>query len=111
MPQELRGDAKIQILAPESKVVGNEVVSTIRARNASKDWITRFTVTEHWYDQQGNAVGTGSATHQDRFMPGEVIEVQVHTRRGENFYQNQFEFTHANGKANATVVASLPDPL
>lgn len=109
LPKELRGLARVQILQPESRVEGNTVITTIRARNVSQDWITGFTVTEHWYDQQGNPVGLGSGTHRDRFMPGEVIELEVHTEKGSNFYQNQFEFTHANGKVNATVVGSFPD--
>jgi hypothetical protein len=107
-PREARGQAKVQILAPETKVQGDEVVSTLRVRNVSKDWITRFTVTEDWYDQQGNAVRGGSQTHQSRFMPGEVIEIVLRTRKNPQFYQNQFKFSHANGEVNATTVGSFP---
>lgn len=107
-PQELRGQAKVQILSPVTKVEGNEVVSKIKVRNISRDWIVGFQVTEHWYDKQGNAVGVGSETHRQRFMPGEVLEIEVRTQKGPNFFQNQFEFTHANGDVNASVVASFP---
>jgi hypothetical protein len=108
-PRELRGSAKIQILAPESKVVGDEVVSLIRARNVSKDWISGFMVTEHWYDKQGTAVRSSSRTHRERFMPGEILELELRTRKGADFYQNQYEFKHANGDVQATTVASFPN--
>jgi len=108
VPREVRGLAKVQILAPETKVQGDEVVSTLRVRNVSKDWITRLTVTEDWYDQQGNAVRGGSQTHQGRFMPGEVIEMVLRTRKSPQFFQNQFKFSHLNGDVNATTVGSFP---
>jgi hypothetical protein len=107
-PRELRGLARVQILTPETKVEGDEVITTIRVRNVSNDWITRFMVTEHWYDEQGNAVRSGSRTHQKRFMPGEVIEMELRTRKNPKFYQNQFEFSHANGHVKATPVERFP---
>ncbi|HSF18350.1 MAG TPA: hypothetical protein VLK65_22655 [Vicinamibacteria bacterium] len=108
MPRELRGLARVQILAPETNVTGEDVVSKVRARNVSKDWITRFTVTEFWYDQQGGVAGSSSRTHQGRFMPDEIIEMELRTRKSPTFFQNQFEFSHANGDVDATVVGSFP---
>lgn len=108
VPKELRGLAKVQILTPETKVEGDQVVSIIRVRNASKDWITGFMVTEHWYDKQGNAVGTSSRTHRERFMPGDVIELELKTKKSPDFYQNQYLFKHANGEVNTTTVAGFP---
>jgi hypothetical protein len=108
VPRELRGAAKVQILAPTTKVEGGEVVTTVRARNVSKDFITGFTVTEHWYDKQGKEVGVGSGTHHARFMPGDIIEVQVRTPKNPEFFQSQYEFSHANGEVNASKVASFP---
>jgi hypothetical protein len=108
VPRELRGPARVQILAPDTQVKGDEVVTTIRARNASRDWISGFMVTEHWYDKQGTAVRSGSRTHRERFMPGEVLEIELRTRKGPDFYQSQYEFSHANGEVNATTVGSFP---
>ena len=107
-PQELRGLARVQVLTPETKVEGDEVITTIRVRNVSKDWIARFMVTEHWYDEQGNVMRSGSRRHEKRFMPGEVIEMELRTRKNPNFYQNQFEFSHANGDVKAFAVGSFP---
>ena len=105
----VRGIARVQILT-ETRVEGNEVISTIRARNISKGSITRFTASEYWYDDQGNATPGGSRTHRKPFLPGEVIELELRTGKNEKFYQNQFEFSHANGDVRATVVKSLPKP-
>ena len=108
-PPPVRGIARVQILT-ETRVEGNEVISTIRARNISKGSITRFTASEYWYDDQGNATPGGSRTHRKPFLPGEVIELELRTGKNEKFYQNQFEFSHANGDVRATVVKSLPKP-
>jgi hypothetical protein len=108
-PPPVRGVARVQILT-ETRVEGNEVISMIRARNVSKGSITRFTASEYWYDDQGNATPGGSRTHRKPFLPGEVIELELRTRKNEKFYQNQFEFSHANGDVRATVVRSLPKP-
>ncbi len=108
-PPPVRGIARVQILT-ETRVEGNEVISTIRARNISKGSITRFTASEYWYDDQGNATPGGSRTHRKPFLPGEVIELELRTGKSEKFYQNQFEFSHANGDVRVTVVKSLPKP-
>ncbi len=108
-PPPVRGVARVQILT-ETRVEGNEVISMIRARNVSRGSITRFTASEYWYDDQGNATPGGSRTHRKPFLPGEVIELELRTRKNEKFYQNQFEFSHANGDVRATVVKSLPKP-
>jgi hypothetical protein len=109
-PREFRGLGRVQILAPATRIEGNEVVSMLRVRNVSKGWLTRFTVTEYWYDEQGTATMGGSLTHQEPFMPDVVIEIELRTGTNSKFYQNQFEFKHANGEVSATVVASLPEP-
>ncbi len=111
VPKELRGSAKVQILAPNTRVAGDEVLTTISVRNVSKDWITGLTVTELWYDQQGNEVGTGSRTHRERFMPGEVIELELKTKKRPDFYQSQYQFTHANGDVTTTRVGSFPKAM
>ncbi len=108
--RQVRGLARVQILAPETKVEGDEVISTIRVRNVSKGSITRFSVSEYWYDEEGNATPGGSRTHRKPFMPGEVIEIELRTGKDPKFYQNQFEFSHANGDVKATVVKGFPKP-
>ena len=105
---QVRGLARVQILAPETKVEGNEVISTIRVRNVSKGSITGFSVSEYWYDDQGNATPGSSRTHRKPFVPGEVLEIELRTTKNSKFYQNQFEFSHANGEVKATVVQGFP---
>jgi len=105
---EVQGLARVQILAPATKVEGDEVISTIRVRNVSKGSITQFSVSEFWYDDQGNATPGGSRTHRTPFMPGEVIKIELRTSKNAKFYQNQFEFSHANGDVKATVVSGFP---
>ncbi len=107
---QVRGLARVQILPPATKVEGNEVISTIRVRNVSKGTITRFTASEYWYDEEGNATPGGSRTHRKPFMPGEVIEIELRTSKNPKYYQNQFEFSHANGDVKATVVKGFPKP-
>jgi len=82
----------------------------VRVRNVSKGTITRFSVSEFWYDDAGNATPGGSRVHAAPFLPGEVIELELRATKDSKFYQNQFEFSHANGEVEATVVAGFPEP-
>ena len=106
----VRGVANIQILAPETRVEGDEVISTVHIRNVSRGSITRLTVSEFWYDEEGNATPGTSRTHRSPLQPNEIIEIELRTRKNERFYQNQFEFSHANGEVKAMVVEAFPKP-
>lgn len=66
-------------------------------------------MSEFWYDDQGNVTPGGSRTHRKPFMPGEVIEIELRTSKNPKFFQNQFEFSHANGDVKATVVSGFPN--
>jgi len=104
----IRGEAQIEIIGPETKSTKDEVVSKFRIRNASTGSIALLTLTETWYDKTGNALGGDSFKYRKPFLPGEVIEAELHTPRNPKFFSNQFQFTHANGNIKVTKVKSFP---
>ncbi|MEO8502020.1 MAG: hypothetical protein ABI565_13965, partial [Vicinamibacteria bacterium] len=54
LAQPVKGTAEIGITQPSTKVVGKEVVTTMKVKNLSKQSIAGFRVEEYWYDKAGN---------------------------------------------------------
>jgi hypothetical protein len=106
----VQGVANVEVLAPKTKVEGNEVVTRMQVRNVSRGSIELFTVSEFWYDEQSNALPGDTKRHQKRFLPGEVIEIELRTPKNPKQYQNQFQFSHANGDVEVQMVKSFPEP-
>lgn len=106
----VRGEAQIEILKPATTVSGGEVVSRFKIRNASTGAIALLTISETWYDKQGNALGGDSQKWKKPFLPGEIIEMELRTPKKPEFFSNAFQFGHANGKIKVTTVKSFPTP-
>jgi hypothetical protein len=105
----IRGTANIEILAPSTKREKGEVVTKIKVRNASTGAIALLTVSETWYDKAGNALGGDSYKYRKPFLPGEVIDVELHTPYDSKFNANQLQFTHANGNIEVKTVKKFPE--
>ena len=106
----MRGEATVEITPPNTRAVGNDIVTTIRVRNSSKAPIAGFRVEENWY--KGNeAISGDSYRHRTPFLPGEVIEIKLTTPRTRIVgARNQYQFSHANGTVKPTSVKSLDLP-
>jgi hypothetical protein len=94
----VKGVAEIGILKPDTKVVGNEVITKIKVKNLSLGAIHLLRVDEYWYDKAGNMLPGDTQRWKKPFMPGEVIELELRVPKNPNFYQNTYKFTHANGQ-------------
>lgn len=97
----VKGMAEIGILAPDTKVVGNEVVTKIKVKNLSLGAIHLLRVDEYWYDKGGNMLPGDMQRWKKPFLPGEVIEFELRVPKNPNFYRNTYNFSHANGKCKA----------
>ena len=106
----MRGEATVEITAPNTRPVGTDIVTTIRVRNSSKAPIAGFRIEENWY--KGNeAISGDSYRHRTPLQPGEVIEVKLTTPRARIVgARNQYQFSHANGTVKPTTVKSLDLP-
>ena len=93
---------------PKTKVEGNEVITTLKIRNASRGAIAMLRVDETWYDKAGNAMPGDTQRYRKLFMPGEVIDMELRTPKNSKFFQNTFQFTHANGRIEVKTVKSFP---
>jgi hypothetical protein len=106
----VRGEAQVEITPPDTRVMGNEVVSTIRVKNVSSGPIAGLRVEENWY-KGTNPVGGDSYRHPRPLPVGEVIVVQLKSPRAAIVgARNQFQFTHANGTVKPKTVKSLELP-
>jgi hypothetical protein len=103
----VKGVAEIEIVRPDTKVVGKDVVTKIKVKNASLGAIHLLRVDEYWYDKAGNMLPGDTQRWKKPFMPGEVIEFELRVPRNPAFYQNTYKFTHANGACKAKTVKKL----
>jgi uncharacterized protein YcfL len=106
----LKGTAVIEVLKPQVKVVGKEVVTTLRIKNMSYGPVAGLRVDEYWYDKQGNLLPGDTYRHKTIFMPDEEITVELRTPRDPRMDRNSYQFTHANGKVRADTVAKFSPP-
>jgi hypothetical protein len=106
----VRGEAAVEITPPNTRAVGNDIVTTIRVKNVSRAPIAGFRVEENWY--KGNdAISGDTYRHRTPFQPGEVIEIRLTTPRARIVgARNQYQFSHANGTVKPTSVKSLDLP-
>ena len=106
----VRGEAQVEITAPDTKIVGNDVVTTLRVKNVSKGPIAGFKLEENWF--KGNDALSGDLYRHPRPLPmGEVIEVTLKTPRARVVgARNQYQFSHVNGTIKTKVVKSLDVP-
>jgi hypothetical protein len=103
----VRGEANIELTAPDTKVVGNNVVTTFRVKNVSTLPIAGFRVTENWFDRARQSVPGDTYRHPRPLPPGEVIAVTLTTPRRTGMGDNRYDFAHANGTIKTKVVPKL----
>lgn len=106
----IRGNAKVEITKPSTRVVGKEIVSTFLLKNVEAAPIAGIVIEENWFDKAGNPVLGDVFRHTKPLQPGEVITVTFKTPRGPNMQRNQYLFRHANGNLKQSVVPKLEVP-
>ena len=106
----VRGVANVELTAPDTRVVGNNVVTTIRVKNVSSGPIAGFRIEENWFDRSRQAVPGDVYRHPRPLGAGEVIEIKLTTPRKPGMGDNRYNFSHANGEIKTTVVPKLELP-
>lgn len=106
----VRGEATLDITKPDTKVIGNEVVTKITLRNTSSAPIAGLKVEENWYDKAGTPVGGDIYRHPRPLPPGDVVQVTLKTPKKPSFYRNEYNFSHANGTIKNKVVPKIDVP-
>jgi hypothetical protein len=104
----VRGEATIEVMKPVTKPVkDNMVVTTIKVRNASLGAIAGLKVQEFWYDKSGNPVTGGEDRCRTPLQPGQTYTFTLNTPYKKEMFQNNYTFTHANGKIKTKQVAKI----
>lgn len=106
----MRGNAKVEITKPNTKVVGKEIVTTFLMKNIEAAPIAGVKVEENWFDTGGNPVMGDVFRYMKPLQPGEVITITFKVPRSPNMQRNQYLFSHANGNLKQTVVPKLEVP-
>ena len=107
----IKGVATIQIVQGPAKVVGKEIVTTIKIKNMSTGSINLLKADQEWYDKgdgkKRNMVTTATAMYRKPFLPGEIIELELRAPKIGNPDINRIIFSHANGKVDPKVVKAF----
>jgi hypothetical protein len=106
----VRGEAAIELTAPDTRIVGTNVVTTMRLKNVASGPIAGLRIEENWFDRSRNPVPGDVYRHPRPWPVGEVIEVKLTTPRKAGMGDNRYNFTHANGAIKTTVVKKLDLP-
>jgi hypothetical protein len=103
----IRGNAKVEMTKPTTKVSAKEIVTTFLIKNIEAAPIAGFKVEENWYDKAGNPVMGDTFRNLKPLQPGEVITVTFKTPRVPTMQRNQYLFSHANGIIKQQVVPKI----
>lgn len=103
----VKGVAQIGYLKPQTKVVGNDVVTVFKIKNLSNGAIARLQVDEYWWDKENNTVGGDREYLKKPLMPGEVATIELRTPKNAKMHRNTYQFLHANGTVKAKVLQKI----
>lgn len=106
----MRGNARVEITKPNTRIVGKEIVTTFLMKNIEAAPIAGVKVEENWFDKGGNPVMGDVFRHMKPLQPGEVITISFKVPRSPNMQRNQYLFSHANGNLKQSVVPKLEVP-
>lgn len=100
----VKGVVTIEVIRPNPRRVGNDMVTTLKIKNTTKGSIALLGIEEFWYDEKGKVI-SGATEKVRRFIsPGEIVEVTTKSPIKPGMYSNAFTFTHANGPVKAKQV-------
>jgi hypothetical protein len=102
MRPAVKGTAFIEIIKGTSKVVGGDIVSTLKVKNVSNGPIIGLKADEFFYAGQ-KEVSAGTARVRHPVAAGEVIEMQVSSPAKPGITSSQMMFTHAQGTGKVDV--------
>ena len=106
----IRGNAKVEMTKPATKVSAKEIVTTFLLKNIEAAPIAGLKVEENWYDKAGNPVMGDTFRNLKPLQPGEVITVTFKTPRVPAMQRYQYLFSHANGIIKQQVVPKIDMP-
>ncbi|HEY7441693.1 MAG TPA: hypothetical protein VH701_04680 [Vicinamibacterales bacterium] len=103
----VKGEARIGHLRPDTKVVGNEVVTVFQIKNLMSQPIAGLKIEEFWYDKTNNLVPGASETVRKPIQPNEVVTVTLRTPKDARMSRNTYRFSHANGAIKPELMKTL----
>lgn len=106
----VRGNAKIEMTKPNTKVTAKEIITTFLLKNIEAAPIAGLKIDENWYDKAGNPVMGDTFRQMKPLQPGEVVTITFKTPRLPAMQRNQYLFSHANGAIKQQVVPKIQVP-
>ena len=105
----VKGLATIEMIEGPSKIVGKDIVTTLKIKNTSSGAIGLLRVDELWYNKDLKHVTGDTQAIRRAIQPGEVVEVTLKAPMAPNLYKSQYSFSHANGTIKAKGVKKFSE--
>ena len=80
------------------------MATVIQIKNTSAGSISLFSIDEYWYDKSRKVVSGDTCKIRKPFNPGQIETCTLKSPVKPDLYQNQFQFSHANGEIKPTRV-------
>ena len=103
----VRGVVQIQYTKPDTKVVKDQVVTTIKVKNLSNGPVARLKVEEFWWDKNNNMVMSNQDFARKPVMPGEIVTFTMTSPKNPNMFRNNYKFSHAYGTVDPKQVTKF----
>lgn len=107
MAQPVKGMAEVGMMKPVTKVVGKEVITTLKIKNMSKGPISGLKVSEFWYDKAGNSAPGAMVQLRQPLGAGEVKTLTLKTPWTDKMQSNKYQFSHAYGEVTVVTLAKI----
>lgn len=105
--EPVKGTADVRVTKPVVRVVGREVVTTMKVKNLSAAPIAGLRVDEYWFDKSGNVVAGDRQRLMKPLQPNEIAVLELRSPKDPKMYSNTYQFSHANGKVHTDIVPKL----
>lgn len=105
--EPVKGRADVKVTKPVVKVVGHDVVTTMKVKNLSSAPIAGLRVDEYWFDKGGNVVTGDRQRLMKPLQPNEIAVFQLRSPKDPKMFSNTYQFSHSNGQVHTDIVPKL----
>jgi len=106
MRPPMKGTAYVDFNQVSSKVVKDEIVTTIKVKNTSNAPIAGFRIDQYFFKGK-EEVSSGTGKVRSPIAPGEIVQVEIKSPVKPGITGNSMRFSHANGDVRPTQSKNL----
>jgi hypothetical protein len=106
MRPPMKGNAFVDYQQISSKVVKDEIVTTMKVKNTSNSPIIGFRIDQYFFRGK-EEISSGTGKVRSPMAPGEIVQVEIRSPVKPGITANSMRFSHANGDVRPTASKNL----